>query len=328
MIEEALGLGFLLSLIFTEFFGLASGGMIVPGYMALAFNQPTSVLVSIIIAIVVFYVMRLLSNFVFLYGRRQIILCMLFGFILSIPNHFFIQHIVIGTYAVPLHPVGYIIPGLLAYWMVRNGVWQTISMALVAAIIIRLILILVRGGEMFPQLDYFLVFSTQELLMWVAIGVGILLNFAVSEEVFNLVAGGIVVPGYIAMTIHNAGKIGAVLPKFWVLLPTILIAAMIYVVIRFGISKVAFVYGRRQMVLCILLGFFLIHLFQGTPAYALNLMGGGYSTEMAVIGLIIPGLISHWMLRRGFWTTLLMLLTISILVRFLVIIIEESFFII
>ncbi|RMH69036.1 MAG: poly-gamma-glutamate biosynthesis protein PgsC [Gemmatimonadetes bacterium] len=328
MIEQALSLGFLLSLIFTEFFGLASGGMIVPGYMALMLHQPSSVIVSILIALVVYYLIRALSNFVFLFGRRQIILCMLFGFILSIPNHFLIQQWVIGDLIIPLYPVGYIIPGLLAYWMVRNGVMQTISMMLVAAILIRLTLILMRGGETFPELDYFVAISSKEVLMWIAIGIGILLNFAIGEEFFNLMAGGIVVPGYIAMTLHNAGAIGEVGTKLLSIVPTLLVAVLIYGVVRWGISQIAFIYGRRQMVICILLGFFFVHLMDAAPALALGSGTAGTELELRVIGSIIPGLIAHWMLRRGLRTTLLLLVVVSILVRLCVVVIEELFFLI
>ena len=40
MIELAISLGLLLSLIFNEAFGLATGGLVVPGYIALQLGAP------------------------------------------------------------------------------------------------------------------------------------------------------------------------------------------------------------------------------------------------------------------------------------------------
>src|SRR6267143_394130 len=38
MVEQAVGLGLVISLIFSETLGLAAGGMVVPGYVALLFH--------------------------------------------------------------------------------------------------------------------------------------------------------------------------------------------------------------------------------------------------------------------------------------------------
>jgi hypothetical protein len=43
--------------------------------------------------------------------------------------------------------VGYIIPGLVAIWLDRQGVVETLSAATTAAIVVRLLLILILGGD-------------------------------------------------------------------------------------------------------------------------------------------------------------------------------------
>ena len=40
MVEQAIGLGLVVSLIFSETLGLAAGGMVVPGYLALMIHEP------------------------------------------------------------------------------------------------------------------------------------------------------------------------------------------------------------------------------------------------------------------------------------------------
>jgi hypothetical protein len=47
-----------------------------------------------------------------------------------------------------LTAIGYIIPGLLAYWMSRQGVIRTLAAMLVAAVLVRLALIVMHGGAL------------------------------------------------------------------------------------------------------------------------------------------------------------------------------------
>jgi formate-dependent nitrite reductase membrane component NrfD len=55
---------------------------------------------------------------------------------------------------VELQTIGLIIPGLIANWMERQGVVKTISTMIIAAIMIRLILMIITGGEVFLREDW------------------------------------------------------------------------------------------------------------------------------------------------------------------------------
>jgi hypothetical protein len=46
-----------------------------------------------------------------------------------------------------LQAVGYIIPGLIAYWMLRQGIVETICTMFMAAFIVRLALVVGHGGR-------------------------------------------------------------------------------------------------------------------------------------------------------------------------------------
>ena len=46
----AIAIGLIVSLLFTEAFGLSAGGMIVPGYFALSLNQPLAVVLTLLAA--------------------------------------------------------------------------------------------------------------------------------------------------------------------------------------------------------------------------------------------------------------------------------------
>jgi hypothetical protein len=79
-----------------------------------------------------------------IYGRRRTVLMILIGFILG----WFFRSIELFAYKnieVELVVVGYIIPGLIAIWMERQGVLETITTLITSSIIIRMILILIFG---------------------------------------------------------------------------------------------------------------------------------------------------------------------------------------
>ena len=47
-----------------------------------------------------------------------------------------------------LQSIGYIIPGLIAYWMLRQGIVETLCTMLMAAFIVRLALVVAHGGRL------------------------------------------------------------------------------------------------------------------------------------------------------------------------------------
>ena len=54
-----------------------------------------------------------------------------------------------ATMALEYQTIGLIIPGLIASWMERQGVVKTIATMIIAAVIIRLLLMIFTGGEVF-----------------------------------------------------------------------------------------------------------------------------------------------------------------------------------
>ena len=54
MIELAVTLGIVLSLIFVEVFGIAAGGIVIPGYIALQLNNPDRLIGTLLISFLTF----------------------------------------------------------------------------------------------------------------------------------------------------------------------------------------------------------------------------------------------------------------------------------
>ncbi len=142
----SIGIGLAVSVLFSETFGIAAGGMIVPGYLALSLHQPMNLVLTVVAALVTFWLVRGISMFMIVYGRRRTVLMILTGFVVGglmtrlVPN-------VAVTGGEVMDVIGYVIPGLLAIWLDRQGVVETLSAALTASVLVKLVLILTVGAE-------------------------------------------------------------------------------------------------------------------------------------------------------------------------------------
>ena len=77
MVEIAIGIGIVLSLILTETVGVTAGGGIVPGYIALYLHEPMKVVSTFGVSLIVFVIVWSLSKFMMIYGKRRLVLCLL-----------------------------------------------------------------------------------------------------------------------------------------------------------------------------------------------------------------------------------------------------------
>ena len=146
MIEISIGLGIILSLILSEALGVTAGGIIVPGYISLFLHEPVQVLSTFSVAILVWFIIKILSRVMFLYGKRRIVLALILGFFFGYLSRVtYIDSETINSVAV----IGNIIPGLIANWMDRQGVVRTLSVVLLTAVIVKLLVMIIFGGAIF-----------------------------------------------------------------------------------------------------------------------------------------------------------------------------------
>ena len=138
MVELALGLGIALNLLFTEVLGLTSGGLVVPGYLALHLTQPARLLATIAVGGLTFAAVRYgFMRLAVLYGRRRFGVTILTGFVLH-----GLYTLALSSAPAPadLRVVGYIVPGLIANTALAQGFWATIGTTLTLALLVRLLL--------------------------------------------------------------------------------------------------------------------------------------------------------------------------------------------
>tara|TARA_B100000676_G_C18047437_1_gene828935 strand:- start:160 stop:606 length:447 start_codon:yes stop_codon:yes gene_type:complete len=145
MIEIAIGLGMVLSLIFTETLGVTAGGIIVPGYIALYFTDPIKIVSTFVISLLTLYIVKLFSQFMLIYGKRRLVLCLLVGFLLGYLSKIYLVDL--DSQYSDISVIGNIIPGLIASWMDRQGILRTISVILITSSIVAMIMIVIYGGK-------------------------------------------------------------------------------------------------------------------------------------------------------------------------------------
>lgn len=149
MIIETIGLGMVMSFFLSETIGLAAGGIVVPGYVAMMLHQPVRVLSTIAIALVVYLIVKLMSRWMLLYGRRQMVLGILLGYLIGFVTKA-MPAVQFNHAKIDVATIGFVIPGLIAYWMARQGIIETVSTLLIAGVLARLIITIISGGEIIP----------------------------------------------------------------------------------------------------------------------------------------------------------------------------------
>ena len=135
-----IGIGMVLSLLATETLGVTAGGIIVPGYIAMHLDSPSRLIVTFGISIITFLIIKLLGNFILIYGKRRLVLALLIGFLLGylsrLDNNVFNE-----LTNMDLVVIGNIIPGLIANWMDRQGVLRTTCTIFITASLTKLIIL-------------------------------------------------------------------------------------------------------------------------------------------------------------------------------------------
>lgn len=145
MLIEAVGIGMFLSLILTETIGLAAGGIVVPGYIALVLHNPVQVIITIVVGIITYLIVKLISLYIIIYGRRLLIISILIGYLISYITKIS-PMVAMNTLSINIETIGFVIPGLIAYWIARQGIIPTLSAMIIVSSLVRLTIIIINNG--------------------------------------------------------------------------------------------------------------------------------------------------------------------------------------
>lgn len=136
--NELAVLALLISLLFTELTNLLPGGIIVPFYFALYLDDPVKIVATVVSALIAMMVVKFLSRYMILYGRRKFALYLIIGILEKI----LFTYLYFGNsylfYNLSM-TIGYLVPGILARDMEKQGVVKTLGALSIVVLIIRLV---------------------------------------------------------------------------------------------------------------------------------------------------------------------------------------------
>lgn len=143
MYDLSISLSVLLSFGLYEAFGLLSGGMVSAGYLCLYIEQPLRIATTLLLAVIVYLLTRLIARFVILYGRRRFMLTM----ILSLIFAWAIEQFLLGIALIPqdIRIIGHVVPGLIANDMYKQGIRRTLLGVATVSALTRLLLMVVSA---------------------------------------------------------------------------------------------------------------------------------------------------------------------------------------
>ncbi|MDD7161973.1 MAG: poly-gamma-glutamate biosynthesis protein PgsC [Candidatus Ornithospirochaeta sp.] len=142
MLFSTVALSVILSFLVTELTGLLTGGMVSAGYLAFYFSEPMRILSTFLLSALIALILRLSREFLILYGRRRFMLSILLSilFVYALEKAYFI----LSPLSLDLRVIGYIIPGLIANDMEKQGIIRTSLALIIVTALVKLLSIL--GG--------------------------------------------------------------------------------------------------------------------------------------------------------------------------------------
>ncbi len=141
-------------------------------------------------------------------------------------------------------------------------------------------------------------------MLTAALIIGIVVSLLLTE-VAGLTAGGIIVPGYVALLLDRPTA----------LVGFLVVATVSYAIVR-ALSTVLMLYGTRRFAVAVLAGLAL-----SVGAQWVSPLFVSPYVEWVGLGLIVPGLLANQFDRQGVWPTLLMLAIAAPLVRLILILV-------
>jgi|JI8StandDraft_1071087.scaffolds.fasta_scaffold00203_27 poly-gamma-glutamate biosynthesis protein PgsC/CapC len=147
ILSLSIGLSLIVSLFFSEVFGIVGMGLVVPGYIALHLNHPKNLVLTFLIALLSYLIVELFSYFFIIFGKRKTVLILLFGYFLGYLFNYQILPEIESPMLAEIRSVGFIIPGLIGLWFERQGIIETTSVLVIGSILVKIFLILILGSD-------------------------------------------------------------------------------------------------------------------------------------------------------------------------------------
>lgn len=312
LVRLALAFGVVVSMLFYDRYGVTTGGIIVPGYLALFVLRPSQIAVTLLMGVLIYWVVqKLLRPRWMLWGRKlfetEIVVALIF------------QTVWLGVflYLAPmqqdltlLYSIGFLVPGIIAHDMGRQGVRTTILSALGSALVVFGLITIVGAfrdiwGLPASALDAFTTASAGALAFpetWLLVAViasvlasiglyrwGLFPRVLLAD---SLRTGGFVTAAYLALFATRPADLAFV----------IICSAVTYLVVTRILMKQAILFGRTKMATMFLTGIVVTWLAE----ILIALSGLDYVPWIGFNAIVptIAALLANDAERQGPWRTL------------------------
>lgn len=134
-------LGVIISIIFFEITDISPGGIIVPGLMVLYIQEPERMVYTVIVAVITYYVVKLLSKYLIIFGKRRFVVMIFVSILIN-----FLLDLLLGITSfnmINISIIGYTIAGLIANDIHKQGIRRTIPALAICITIIELLSIII-----------------------------------------------------------------------------------------------------------------------------------------------------------------------------------------
>lgn len=255
----AIALGVAASMLYYERFGVTTGGVIIPGYLALFVTQPTQIVVTLLIGVATFWIVqRLLRPRLMLWGRRLYEAEVLTALVIQLIWGLVLMSIApLAPAVLALYGIGFVLPGIVAHDMGRQGVQATITAAVICALVVFGLVVVVESLQSLWSLPDWIAKADVSSMRrqyaypveWLPVGVtfSVLVSMMLYHQLplfqggllpESLRAGGVVTAGYLALFILSPPDLLFIAVSS---LLTYLIVTKLFMrwTILFGRSKVA-----------------------------------------------------------------------------------------
>lgn len=134
MYDKIIIIGIFISLIFSEITGFSASGLIVPGYIAININNPYRILWTLGISLATYLIVKLLSKYLIIYGKRQFALCIGISVIL--------QMFILSRFPIHFGVIGNVIAGIMANEWIKEGIFRSLVSLTIVVLIVLFIMVL------------------------------------------------------------------------------------------------------------------------------------------------------------------------------------------
>ncbi len=282
-------LGIVISTLIYKQTGRTLGGVIVCGYLALFIGQPVHIIITLTMAYFTFQIVHnILKKRYMLNGRKLFEVEILVGILFQVSWLTIIKVLTkVDLDLSALYGIGFVLPGVIAHDMGRQGPMNTLSSIFLGVLVVSLIIIPISAVEQVLPLSIehapptlyrsALQYSFPLKLLPFAIIASVVIDLLIYSKL-RYRAGGFVTAAYVALFAFRPLDI----------LFVVVSSALTFFFVKFVTTRIVLAFGRTKLGIMILSGVVLSWLFE---IIATNLSAGRYIPWSGFV-VIMPTIVS------------------------------------